>query len=66
MSRMKYVLDLINDGEYHNLKFEITKAKVKKQSKFTFRGLEVTIKQAEAMLAIMNKHIKANSKDYAD
>lgn len=36
MSKMKYVLDLINSGEYHNLKFELVKAKAQKKSKFNF------------------------------
>lgn len=63
MSKMKYVLDLINSGEYHNLKFELVKAKAQKKSKFNFGETELTIQQAEGMVSIMKSHIKRNNAD---
>jgi hypothetical protein len=60
MSKMKYVLGLIEDQEYYNLKFEITKAKTQKKKKFSFRGETLSIITAEAMLSIMKTHINQN------
>ena len=56
---MKYVFDLIQDQEYYNLKYELTKTKVQNNTTLSFRGETLTIEKAEAILFLMKKHINA-------
>jgi hypothetical protein len=59
MSKMKYVLELIQEDEYYNLRYEVKKAQVTKNTELVFRGETLSIKKAEAILTLMKSHINS-------